>query len=93
MTVDDFFGTSLKKFRIELSVSRAVFAKKLDSAESTIYSYESSRRTPTIDFLQKLIDVYDVDIYRFFKHIEKDDDVEYLKDVILYLERKLEKNK
>ena len=92
MTNVSYFSSRLKQFRTTMGVSRLKFAEILDSAESTIYSYETSKRTPNVEFLQKLIDNYDVDISYFFKNTREhhlEGDIVHLKQVIKYLEKKL----
>ena len=90
MTIVENFGRLLKQFRQQKNMSREEFADRLGSNPSTIYSYEKSRRTPSIEFLRIMYDVYGVEPNYFFG-IE-DENKEQDKDgIIQYLEQKIVK--
>ena len=66
MTILNRFGTLLREYRKENHMSRDVFAERLGSNPSTIYSYEKGRRTPSIEFLRLMYDVFGVEPNYFF---------------------------
>jgi len=66
VTLLNDFGTFLRKFRGKVDLSREAFAERLGSNPSTIYSYEKGRRTPSIEFLRIMYDVFGVEPNYFF---------------------------
>ena len=48
----------IKKIRSEHNLTQPKFAKKLDCAAISIHCYESGKRTPSLNFIEKLIEVF-----------------------------------
>ena len=83
----DQFSIKLKEVRRNLNVTREKMATDIDTTVSTIYSYESGRRTPPIDYISRLINYYNLDPADLFNGKEN---VDYLV-IIKYLEDKIKK--
>ena len=90
MTILNRFGTLLREYRKENHMSRDVFAERLGSNPSTIYSYEKGRRTPSIEFLRLMYDVFGVEPNYFFGIRPRADVEKESYSVVKYLEKKLE---
>ena len=88
MTIVENFGRLLKQFRQRNNMSREEFADRLGSNPSTIYSYEKSRRTPSIEFLRIMYDVFGVEPNYFFG-IENENKEQDKDGIIQYLEQKI----
>lgn len=52
----------LKKLREEAGLSQKDLAKRLDVASSTIAMYESNKRTPDANMLEKIADFFEVSV-------------------------------
>ena len=55
-------GTVLRRLRTEHHYTQADLATHLQVSKSTISMYESGERTPTIDTMQRLADLFGVEI-------------------------------
>ena len=75
------FGESIKKIREEKGFSQEELAKKLDVAQSTIGMWESGRRTPKLDELNRLSRVLNITINRLIGQM-KERKVELVKNEI-----------
>jgi len=75
------FGESIKKIREEKGFSQEELAKKLDVAQSTIGMWESGKRTPKLDELNRLSRVLNITINRLIGQM-KERKVELVKDEI-----------
>jgi len=89
MTILSDFGTKLKNLRKKLDLTREEFSERLGSNPSTLYSYEKGRRTPSIEFLQILHDVFDVPPNHFFSLRQRQKKDHVSDDVIKYLEKRI----
>ncbi|MDP2929701.1 MAG: response regulator [Candidatus Omnitrophota bacterium] len=75
------FGESIKKIREEKGFSQEELARKLDVAQSTIGMWESGKRTPKLDELNRLSRVLNITINRLIGHV-KERKVELIKNEI-----------
>lgn len=55
------FAMKLYSVRIVLNMSQYAFAKKMGISRVSYHHYEDGTRTPNVDFLKKLCEVYNVD--------------------------------
>ncbi len=75
----DTIGVLLKKIRTDKKLTQSQFAKKLFVSNRTICHYENDSRMPTIDFINKVCQVFDVDIKYFTPAIEVEHKFDNLK--------------
>ncbi|MCX5667716.1 MAG: response regulator [Candidatus Omnitrophica bacterium] len=75
------FGDSIKKIREEKGFSQEELARKLDVAQSTIGMWESGKRTPKLDELNRLSRVLNITINRLIGQM-KERKVELVKNEI-----------
>ena len=73
------FGENLKKIREEKSLSQQKLAKKLNIAQSTVGMWESSKRTPRLNEINRLAKVLDIKVDRLFGQL-KDQKLEIAKN-------------
>lgn len=67
-----YIGNQIKEIRIQHKMSQADLARKLDLSDSIVSGYERGVRTPSMDVLIKLKNIFNVDISYFFnEEIEK----------------------
>ena len=59
------YSDRIKEIRTKLNISVAKLAKKLGMSASTLTSYETSSRTPSIEFCTRLYNVLDVNVNWF----------------------------
>jgi len=59
------FGNKIIEIRQILGLSQKSFAQKLGIAQNTLSNYESEKRTPTLIFIQKLINIGISPLYLF----------------------------
>ena len=59
-------GYKIVKIRENLKLSQKSFAQKLGIAQNTLSNYESEKRTPTIEFIENLINIGVSPLYLFF---------------------------
>lgn len=64
--------TKLKSLRIEKGYTQHYVAEKLGVTRTTIYNYETGKRSPHLNELQKLAAIYSVDL-SFFGFAEKEE--------------------
>lgn len=64
--------TKLKTLRREKGLPQQFVAEMLGVTRTTIYNYETGKRRPNIDDLQKLAEIYGTDL-AFFGFAEKDE--------------------
>lgn len=67
------YGKRLRELRIKDGLSQAEFAKQFDTAPSTISTYETETREPSLDFLQAVIKKYNVSYDWLFGETAKTD--------------------
>ena len=75
------FGDSIKKIREEKGFSQEELARKLDVAQSTIGMWESGKRTPKLDELNRLARVLSITVNRLIGQ-PKERKVELIKNEI-----------
>lgn len=75
------FGDSIKKIREEKGLSQEELARKLDVAQSTIGMWESGKRTPKLDELNRLARVLSITVNRLIGQ-SKERKVELIKNEI-----------
>jgi CheY-like chemotaxis protein/DNA-binding XRE family transcriptional regulator len=75
------FGDSIKKIREEKGFSQEELARKLDVAQSTIGMWESGKRTPKLDELNRLARVLNITVNRLIGQ-PKERKVELVKNEI-----------
>ena len=56
------FPNRLKSFRESLNLNQQDFADSLNTTQAVISRYEQGTRTPTVDFLFKLLQLYQTDV-------------------------------
>lgn len=63
---ENYIGNQIKEIRMQHKMSQADLASKLDVSDSIISGYERGARTPSLDILIKLKNVFNVPISYFF---------------------------
>lgn len=75
------FGDSIKKIREEKGFSQEELARKLNVAQSTIGMWESGKRTPKLDELNRLARILNITVSRLIGQ-PKERKIEFVKDEI-----------
>ena len=60
------FATRLKEIRVEANMSRNEVAEKLGVALSTYGNWEQGRRSPNVDEIYKLLEIFEIDANELF---------------------------
>lgn len=94
------FGELLKRLRLSANLTQKQLGDKLHVSKSMIYYYEQSMRTPSADILMQIADVFHVSVDYLLGREKKeqtldlsglfDKDIEFVQDVVLFLQRKNE---
>lgn len=72
MNAQQFIGEQIKNLRIQHKMSQAELARKLNVSDSIISGYERGVRTPSIEVLLNLKDIFDVSLdYFITDEVEK----------------------
>lgn len=62
----NYFGIRLKYLRTQDGITQAELGKALEIAKSTISMYESGKREPDFETIEKFADYFNVDMATFF---------------------------
>jgi transcriptional regulator with XRE-family HTH domain len=66
MALQDVFIVNLKKFRKQKKVSQMKLAERCNTAASYIGEIEIGRKFPSINMIEKIAGVLEIEAYRFF---------------------------
>ena len=61
-SIREILAANIMTYRLKLKLSRNALAKKLDVSEVTIGQYERGNRSPSLEILCKLADVFDIPV-------------------------------
>lgn len=61
-----YIGNQIRLIRIQHKMSQADLARKLEVSDSIISGYERGVRTPSLDIVVKLTQIFNVDVSYFF---------------------------
>ena len=94
------FGELLKRLRLSANLTQKQLGDKLHVSKSMIYYYEQSMRNPSADILKLIAEAFHVSVDYLLGREKKeqtldlsglfDKDIEFVQDVVLFLQRKNE---
>ncbi|MGX8852828.1 helix-turn-helix domain-containing protein [Amedibacillus sp. YH-ame10] len=65
-SAEQYIGSKIREIRMQHHMSQADLARKLNVSDSIISGYERGVRTPSMDILIKLKNIFNVDVSFFF---------------------------
>lgn len=86
--MDINFAENLKKVRIEKKLSQQELANKLEVAQSTVGMWETGKRTPKLDELNRMASVLEITVERLLSKKEKQ--IEVIKNEVFVDGRKVD---
>lgn len=86
-------GERIREYRKKAGLSQKELGQKLDVSQQHIAQYESGKRTPKLDTIQKIADALSIPVNAFIALDQNHTDEELMQFVELYLQQRKELNK